>query len=187
VNGSPVAAATAGADDRESLYEMVNGQRVEKPLMSAYATRIAFLIAFHLEQFANSNRRGRAGMEQLFLLDRAANLQRRPDAAFVSYVRWPEDQPIPHTDPWPVVPEVLAEVISPTNSAELVLDRVAEYFQAGVQLVWYVYPRHRQVYVYESPTQVRILTGADELDGGPGLPGFRLPLSALFGAGSPTP
>ena len=38
----------------------------------------------------------------------------------------------------------------------------------------------KQVYIYESPTQVRILTRADELYGEPVLPHFRLPLATLF-------
>jgi hypothetical protein len=35
-------------------------------------------------------------------------------------------------------------------------------------------------YIYESPTQVRSLTRADELYGEPVLPHFRLPLASLF-------
>jgi hypothetical protein len=41
-------------------------------------------------------------------------------------------------------------------------------------------PSQEQVYVSESPTQVRILSRADELHGEPVLPHFRLPLTALF-------
>jgi hypothetical protein len=37
-----------------------------------------------------------------------------------------------------------------------------------------------QVYVYESPIQVRILTRTDALRGEPVLPQFQLPLTALF-------
>jgi len=38
-----------------------------------------------------------------------------------------------------------------------------------------------KVQVYESPTQVKILQVGDELPGDPLIPGFRLPLSVLFG------
>ena len=60
------------------------------------------------------------------------------------------------------------------------MQRLTEYFQAGVCRVWIMYPQQRLVYVYDSPTQVRGLTQADELDGGEILPGFRLPLLNLF-------
>lgn len=168
----------AASDDK--LYEVVNGQRVEKPPMSAYATRVAFVLAKHIDILAESRQSGLAVTEQIFLLDAASGLQRRPDAAFVSFQRWPADRPLPHTDPWPVVPELAVEVVSKNNPAEDVLDKVAEYFRAGVQLVWVVYPRQRQIYVYDSLTHPRVLTESDELDGLPVLPGFRLPVAALF-------
>jgi Uma2 family endonuclease len=181
VNGAGVVPTTGSFDSEEVLYEIVNNQRVEKPPMSTYSARIAFLIASGIENFAESHKKGQAVTEALFRLGSEPNLQRRPDAAFVSFERWPESQPLPHTDPWLVVPDLVAEVISPTNTAESVLDRVAEYFRAGVRLVWFVYPRHQVVHVYDSPTQIRVVTRNDELDGGPVLAGFRLPLASLFG------
>ena len=50
----------------------------------------------------------------------------------------------------------------------------------GFQVVWVIAPEERQVYVYDAPTHVRILTGQDELMGGEVVPGFRLPLGQLF-------
>jgi Uma2 family endonuclease len=61
-----------------------------------------------------------------------------------------------------------------------VVDKVAEYFHAGVERVWVVLPYQEHVYVYESPTRVRILTRTDVLQGEPILPQFRLPLAELF-------
>jgi Uma2 family endonuclease len=60
------------------------------------------------------------------------------------------------------------------------LQKIGEYFQAGVQLVWVVYPQQRLVYVYETPTRVRILATDDTLDGGAVLPGFQLRVDSLF-------
>ena len=52
--------------------------------------------------------------------------------------------------------------------------------QAGVQHVWVVAPPQQQVYVYQSPSHIRVLNVQDELTGDPFLPGFRLKLSELF-------
>jgi hypothetical protein len=41
-------------------------------------------------------------------------------------------------------------------------------------------PSQEHVYVYESPTRVRILTRTDVLQGEPVLPQFQLPLAELF-------
>ena len=53
-------------------------------------------------------------------------------------------------------------------------------FQAGVRLVWYVYPVTHSVRVYSNPHEVIELSGEAILDGGDVLPGYRLPLADLF-------
>ena len=108
-------------------------------------------------------------------------MKRRPDVSFVSSSRWPLDRGIPRTSAWDVVPDLAVEVVSPTNTAEAVLAKLEEYFRAGTRLVWVVFPDQEKVYVYESPTTVRILQAGDDLDGGAVLPGFRYSLAELFG------
>jgi Uma2 family endonuclease len=153
---------------------------MEQPPMSAYATWIASLLVGYLKVFAENHQLGRAVAEMLFDFGMANLPNRRPDVAFVSFQRWPKNRRVPRTAAWNVVPELAIEVISETNLAEQILGKIREYFQAGVQLVWVVYPVEEQVYVYESLTQIRVLTRTDELDGGTVLPGFRLPLGSLF-------
>ena len=119
--------------------------------------------------------------ETLFLIDRARKLKRRPDVAFVSTKRWSLKREVPDTEAWDVVPDLAVEVISKTNSANAVARKIEEYFQAGVSLVWVIYPVTNKIYVYDSPTRVRILQLGDELDGEGVIPGFRVPLSTLFG------
>ena len=92
------------------------------------------------------------------------------------------DQPIPVGDnAWDVVPDLAIEVVSPNDFAEELLEKIDEYFRAGVQLAWVVFPRQRLIYVYESLTQIRVLTAADVLDGGTVV--HRFPLAA----GGPLP
>jgi Uma2 family endonuclease len=136
--------------------------------------------------FARSNRLGRVVTETLFLIDPVQVLKRRPDVAFVSSIRWPLKRKMPATESWHVVPDLTVEVVSKTNSAYSVARKIDEYFEAGVLLVWVLYPSAYKVYVYDSPTTVRILQIGDELDGGAVLPGFRIPLSKLFDRKSPS-
>jgi Uma2 family endonuclease len=164
----------------DTLYEVVNGRRVEKPPMGSYECCIASLVHYYLQHFVRTNGLGRALAETMFGIDPSRGLERRPDVAFVSYQRWARDRKMSRGNAWAVVPELAIEVISPSNSAQEVAVKVREYFQAGVQLVWVIYPVLNQVYVYTSASQVRILERQDELDGGNVLPGFRLPVAALF-------
>ena len=164
----------------EPLYEIVNGQRVDLPPMSAYATWIASRLHSRLGLYAEDKGLGMSVAEMLFVLDAEHNLRRRPDVAFVSTARWPLDRALPETGDWDVVPDLAVEVISPNDVFKDVLAKVREYFHYGVQVVWVIAPEERQVYVYDAPTHVRILTGQDELTGGEVVPGFRLPLGHLF-------
>jgi Uma2 family endonuclease len=173
-------AGTVLAPGDDILYEVVDGQVVEVAPMGAYEIRIATVLAVHLETFARQQQSGRAVQEMLFDLTTTVQRKRRPDVAFVSYDRWPLQRRIPRTEAWEVVPNLVVEVISPTDRVDDIVDKVAEYFRAGVECVWVSLPSQEQVYVYESPTQVRILTRTDELRGEPVLPQFRLPLTALF-------
>jgi Uma2 family endonuclease len=171
----------------EPLYEIVNGQRVDLPPMSAYTTWLASCIHGLLWPYAREKGLGRSAGEMLFVLDAEHNLHRRPDVAFVSTARWPLDRALPETGDWDVVPDLAVEVISPNDIFKDVLAKVREYCHYGVQVVWVVAPEEQQVYVYDSPTHVRILTRQDELTGGEVVPGFRLPLGLLFqDAAAPT-
>ncbi len=165
----------------EPLYEIVDGQRVELPPMSVYANRIAFEVAHRVANFAETNDLGVAITETLFHLALPVDRNRRPDAAFVSYARWPKGRANPIRDnAWNVVPDLAVEVISPTDLAEDLIEKLGEYFQAGVRLAWVVYPSSRLVYVYDSLTSIRVLTAEGELDGGAVLPEFRLKIASLF-------
>jgi Uma2 family endonuclease len=174
------AASPPPAIEDDSLYEVVNGRRVELPPMGAFPTRVASILGQNLGPYAKAKGLGRVDVEMLYRLDDVGDLERRPDVAFVSYQRWPRNQPVPEDAAWDVVPDLAVEVVSPTDRAEAALDKVREYFEAGVQFVWVIYPKLRVVHVFESFTRIRVLTRADDLDGGALLPGFRLPLATLF-------
>ncbi len=178
ITTNPLADPMLNGED--TFYEVVNGQRVEKPLMGFFEIGLANFLLEYLMPFVRANQLGRCRMETLFLIDAVLGLERRPDVAFVSYQRWAKNRKMPRTNSWAVVPDLAVEIISPSNLAEGMAVKIQEYFRAGVELVWVLYPTLGQVYVYESPTQVRILKKEDELDGGQVLPGFRLPIAALF-------
>lgn len=177
VPDGPAAVEVAVPDD--VLYEVVDGQIVEKNV-GAREIEIASMLDQALGMFAKPRRLGRVVAEMIFRIDPARNLQRRPDVAFISDQRWPFRRRAPDTPVWDIVPDLAIEVVSPSNSADAVLAKVREYFDAGVRQVWVVFPKGREVYVYSSTKQIQVLQIGDELDGGDLLPGFRLPLTAIF-------
>jgi Uma2 family endonuclease len=166
--------------DGGTLYEVVNGERREVPRMGVLAGLIATILSSYLTVFARQHRRGMVFGEVLFNLG-AGRSQRRPDIAFVSRERIPQDFNLAEDPPvLNIVPNLAIEVISPSNTAEEVFAKIREYFEAGVELVWVIYPRQRSLCVHKSQEVSRTLSATDELDGGTVLPGFRLPLLELF-------
>jgi Uma2 family endonuclease len=163
----------------DMLYEVVDGKIVEK-IVGVHEAEIATLLIEFLAPFARAHRLGRVFGETIFRIDQSKNLQRRPDVAFVSHARWPAQRRAPKVAVWDLVPDLAIEIVSPSNTADHVQEKIHEYFKAGVSRVWVVYPRQQEVYVYASATQVQIVPLGQDLDGGELVPGFRLPLTALF-------
>jgi Uma2 family endonuclease len=174
--------------DAERFFEIVDGKRRPIPPPSVLAAVTATRLASMLGNFAELHQIGEAVAHAPFLLREAGDNCRMPDVAFVAYQRWPKDRPMSLTDEWwDVVPDLVAEVISLEERADYLIDKIADYFQAGVRRVWVIYPWLPLIHVYESLTKVRGLTAADELDGGAVLPGFRTAVAALFPEAAPLP
>lgn len=176
----PPAELWADEDDRDQPDEVVDDEPEEPLPMSASALGAANDLSVELTLFARQAGVGKAYAEMVFRLPPPADRDRRPDVAFVPFSRWPREQPIPHGRAWEVLPDLCVEVVSPTDRAEEVRQKVVEYFAVGVRLVWVIYPVLQLADVYEAADRVRVLGRADALDGGPVLPGFRLALADLF-------
>jgi Uma2 family endonuclease len=169
---------SAVIDDR--LYEVVEGQIVRLPPMGASETEIAFLIAFALNEIVKPQKLGKVVVELLFRIDGESKLKRRPDLAFVSAKKWPVGKRVPKGEAWDMVPDLAVEVVSESNTAKEIVQKVVDYLSAGSRLVWVVYPDVKQVHVYTDLTSAQILTEPAVLDGGDLIPGFRLSLTELF-------
>ena len=59
-------------------------------------------------------------------------------------------------------------------------EKLQEYFEKGVRLVWFVRPKSRVVDVYTAPDHFTRLTASMQLDGGDVLPGFSVQVGELF-------
>lgn len=118
------------------------------------------------------------GAETGFVLRRAPDTVRAPDAAVVAAAHIPATG-IPAAY-WPCAPDLAVEVVSPRDRPAEIQAKLEEYFDAGTRLVWLVEPEQRTVRVCRSPHDVRVLEANDVVDGGDVLPGFRCSVRRLF-------
>ena len=58
--------------------------------------------------------------------------------------------------------------------------RTAEFFAAGAQQVWHVFPETERILVYISPTSSAACKSGDEVSGAPLLPGLRFRVGEIF-------
>jgi Uma2 family endonuclease len=79
-----------------------------------------------------------------------------------------------------VAPELVVEVLSPRDSAAGLTQKLREYFQVGVSLVWVADPEAKAVLAYRSVTDVREFRESDLLPGDDVLPGFSVDVARLF-------
>lgn len=102
---------------------------------------------------------------------------RAADVVFISRLRAPHGIPKGFLQ---LVPDLIAEIVSPTDRWQDIRAKLEDYFSIGVQPVWVVEPDTRSVLVYRSPTEAVKLGDEETLEGEGVLKGFALPVNRLF-------
>ncbi len=165
--------------DREKhLCELVDGILVEKT-MGQFESMAAMRLIIILGSFVRSNRLGEVFGEAGFMKLKPG-LIRIPDVSFVSKARMKVAKIRPGGRIQPLVPELAVEVLSRGNTKQEMDRKLVDYFQAGVQLVWYIDPRSQTVTVYQATDQFQVIAPPGELAGDPVLPGLKIPLKEIF-------
>ena len=77
-------------------------------------------------------------------------------------------------------PDLVVEVLSPSDTMKKVEAKVAQWLEAGARMVWVVSPKLRTVTVYRSLTNIVVLTEKDTLDGGDVVPDFQIRVAEIF-------
>jgi Uma2 family endonuclease len=168
-------------DDRR--YDLIAGELIEMSPASAKHGRYAQDLGFFIDSHVREHSLGTVfAAETGFLLARDPDTVLAPDVAFVRADRLPPEET------WKgflsLAPELVVEVISPSDTVSQVLEKVLTYLDAGVQMVITVDPQRTAITVYGQDRAARILTISDTLETGDVLPGFRLPLADLFTSGA---
>jgi Uma2 family endonuclease len=101
---------------------------------------------------------------------------RVPDVAFVAQDRLPANR----SGFAALAPDLVVEIISPSETAKSIAEKVSDYLQAGTHLLWLVYPERQEVQEYRPDQPFHIYRIDEELDGREVLPGFRYALRELF-------
>jgi Uma2 family endonuclease len=111
-------------------------------------------------------------------LERDPDTVREPGIAYFSAEKIPPGVRV--TGYAEVVPDLVVEVASPSNSLREINDKALMWLSYGVPLVWVVHPSTRAVDVYRRGRPASTFTADDTLDGLDALPGFTCAVRDVF-------
>ena len=121
--------------DGNSRLELVRGEVIEKPLNGGIHGLVTANIGCLLHTWANENTRGRVGIGSGFVLARESDTVRASDMYFIRADRIAESGGVPESF-WEIPPDLVVEVVSPSDSADEVQGKIRDYLLAGTPLVW---------------------------------------------------
>ena len=112
---------------------------------------------------------------QLLQLSRTVRV---PDVSYVHADRLPKEGIGPGL--LKLAPDIAVEVLSPSESASELEEKLDAYRACGTPLIWVIDPVRRTVMVVARDAPVCWLREGDVLDGGDVVPGFSCPVAELF-------
>ena len=165
----------------DKRFYLIDGEIIETSPVQRVHSRLASMIDFFLRGYVMSKDLGEVHVEHGFRPPGDRNTMLAPDVAFISHARLcgqPADGFIS------VMPDLVVEVASPSNSVAQLRRKARIYLDNGASVVWIVLPSQSGVDVCRSADGARLdieFIGADgTLFGEDALPGFELELSRLF-------
>jgi Uma2 family endonuclease len=158
--------------------ELVDGRIVPLSPTGRPHGRVGIRLAAHLLRFVESHDLGEVlAMDAGVYTRRDPDTVRASDVMFISHDRLAGCKEDGYLD---VTPEIVVEVLSPTDRKDQVAKKIEEYFSANVLRVWVLDSKKRRLLAYRSLTDIQEFGIGDVLTDEALLPGFQLPLAELF-------
>lgn len=162
--------------EEDKRYELDEGELIEMTRPAYNHNRVLMKLLYALESYFRQNPIGETLLsENLYAL--SPSTRRSPDAAVILGNRHHELQ---GAKVIAIIPEIAAEVLSPSETPRMIHRKLKQYFEAGVKEVWMIDPESREVEIWTGPQLPEQELAADASITSPLLPGFSLPLSELF-------
>jgi Uma2 family endonuclease len=151
--------------DDGNRYELVNGVlRMMSPAGSEHG-QIAERISRRLGNHVESNQLGATyAAETGFRISTSPDTVRAPDAAFVSHSRLKSVEPT--SGYLPLAPDLVVEVVSPSDSSSDVEAKAEQWLNAGTQVVVVADPANLTLRIYENVGHIRVLRSGDTYSSG---------------------
>ncbi|MCQ3929994.1 MAG: hypothetical protein DPW16_06010 [Chloroflexi bacterium] len=137
-----------------------------------------------LKPFAKQHKLGRVFSDGLIyvlsMLGDTITDSRIPDVSFIREENLRQDFDLEL--PYPGAPDLAVEVVSPTERADYLQEKIADYRTAGTEQIWVIYPSLKELYVYQRDSSKTIAVyGINDILEAPTLfPGLQIKIADLF-------
>lgn len=106
--------------------------------------------------------------------------KRSPDLAWVRRERWEALTREQRRIFPPLCPDFVVELRSPSDSLDVLKDKMQEYMDNGAQLGWLIDTKERKVYIYRQNAPIEVLDNPASVSGEPLLQGFVLEMDEIW-------
>ena len=162
--------------EEDKRYELDEGELIEMTRPAYKHNRVLARLMARLFIFFESHPIGEMLIsENLYALSQATRLA--PDMAIILGNHSAELSDAKVID---IIPDIAAEVLSPSEYPKRIHRKLVQYFKAGVKEVWLTDPEARAVEIFTGPTLPETALEGDDALTSPLLPEFKLPLTDLF-------
>lgn len=159
--------------------ELVRGELVETPMPGAKHGVLCFWLAYLLQKWIDREGQGLVMTNDTFVRTHENPPSvRGGDIIYIRTERFPDGNVPEGTLRTP--PNLIVEVLSPSDRWGEVLSKVTEYLEIGVQEVWVVDEVDRAIDVFQPNHSPKRLESTDELVSPDVLPGFTVQVSEVF-------
>lgn len=160
-------------------FELVEGELVEVHV-SNLSARVAVRLATRIDSYCEGKSLGETfGSDAYFqCFPRRPKHARKPDVSFISQARLPEHWMADGI--FIIAPDLAVEVLSPNDLAYEVDEKIVEYREAGVRLIWIINPEQRIVHILRADGTGGTLDESGTLSGEDVIPGFSCGVGELF-------
>jgi Uma2 family endonuclease len=173
--------------DEEPPFELIDGEIVYIAPTKFQHSMVAAAIMMAINNFTKDKGLGEAFIETTFVMPDADDPNwvrgsRVPDVLFINIERlasYKSTMPDWEDKPLVLVPDLVVEIVSPTDSYSDIDRKVDGYLRDGVRLVWIIDPKRQRVNV-EAVGRKEGLSSEDVLSGEDVIKGFEMPIAAIF-------
>ena len=154
--------------------EWVDGQLVEKATVSLDHSEIILNLGSQWRSYTLA--RNTDGKVYVDVPCKTAKQGRRPDVAYITaelLKQYGKVAVLPQSFP------LVAEVVSPTDTAETIFAKAQEYLASGCEEVWLIFPENRYIFVITHAQRLWFATG-ETIQTQVVLPGFSVAVISWF-------